>query len=199
MQYRLLLLDNYDSFTYNLKDYFEQLGCECVVVRNDETDISGLSGINFDGIVISPGPGRPFDAGILNKVIQEYHASVPILGICLGHQAIAEFFGAKLIKASYPMHGKVSQVLHAGDSLFAGLPVPMQVCRYHSLIVEWEGSAEITAIAHTQQGEVMALKHNTLPIYGVQFHPEAILTQSGMELLKNWLTCVPASKPMVFV
>lgn len=199
MQYRLLLLDNYDSFTYNLKDYFEQLGCECIVVRNDETDINGLNRIQFDGIVISPGPGTPAKAGILNEVIKVYHTKVPILGICLGHQAIGEFFGAKLKKAAYPMHGKVSQVIHTRDSLFAGLPSPMQVCRYHSLILEWEGGAEITGIAHTQQGEIMALKHNTLPVFGVQFHPEAILTQSGIELLKNWLTCIPASKPMVFV
>lgn len=188
----LLLLDNYDSFTYNLKDYLEQLGEVCYVVRNDELTVEALKKISFDAIVISPGPQKPADAGILNDVIREFHTTHPILGICLGHQALGEFFGARLVKASMPMHGKISQVFHTGNGLFHGLPSPFAACRYHSLVLEkWDTNLPIEPVAYTATGQVMALKHTVLPLWGVQFHPEAILTDFGLQLLENWLALLP--------
>jgi anthranilate synthase/aminodeoxychorismate synthase-like glutamine amidotransferase len=184
----LLLLDNYDSFTYNLKDYFEQLGQACFVVRNDEVTVEELKKLPITRIVISPGPKRPQDAGILNKVIENYYQTLPILGICLGHQAIGSFFGAQLVKSAYPMHGKISEVHHTGDALFASIPQQFKVCRYHSLELQWQQNKHIKSIATTANGTIMAIKHNTYPVWGVQFHPEAILTEYGMVLLKNWIT-----------
>lgn len=185
----LLLIDNYDSFTYNLKDYFEQLGEECLVIRNDELSINEIENINFDKIVLSPGPERPETAGILNDIIARFYLHYPIFGICLGHQALGEFFGAKLVKANYPMHGKVSLIEHNGDTFFSKIPRKFGVCRYHSLLLESIPS-ELDTLAITDSGECMAIKHQKLPLYGVQFHPEAILTQHGIPLLKNWLVTV---------
>lgn len=196
---RVLLLDNYDSFTYNLKDYLEQLGVACIVVRNDETTVDALKQLSFEGIVLSPGPQRPADAGILNAVIQNFYTTHPILGICLGHQALGEFFGAKLVKAKLPMHGKVSAIHHTGTDIFSNIPSPYNACRYHSLVLEDTANESLKIIAHTKSGETMALRHTTLPLWGVQFHPEAILTDYGLLLLNNWLSLSGVSKPMVFV
>jgi anthranilate synthase/aminodeoxychorismate synthase-like glutamine amidotransferase len=193
----LLLLDNYDSFTYNLKDYLEQLGATCHVVRNDEVTVDDLKKLSFSAIVISPGPQKPANAGILNQVIREFHTTHPILGICLGHQALGEFFGARLVKAQTPMHGKISEIFHTAEGLFKGIPSPFAACRYHSLVLEkWNSDMPLVPVAHTQNGEVMALKHTGLPLWGVQFHPEAILTNYGLQLLKNWLNLLP--KPEIW-
>lgn len=186
----ILLIDNYDSFTYNLKDYFEQLGEACIVVRNDEKTINEIKTLNFDKIVLSPGPEKPENAGILNIVIQEFHKQYPILGICLGHQALGEFFGAKLIKAAYPMHGKVSEIEHNGQEIFSNIPTLLKVCRYHSLLLSEIKDIPLEVIAKTQKGEVMAIKHNKYALWGVQFHPEAILSECGLIILKNWLETI---------
>lgn len=184
----LLLIDNYDSFTYNLKDYFGQLGQDCIVVRNDEMSLEEIKQLKFDRIVFSPGPQRPSDAGILMPLLQEFHTQYPILGICLGHQAIGEFFGAELVKSAYPMHGKVSEVVHNSQGILKNIPSPFKVCRYHSLELVSVENTLLEVLAVTNKNEVMAIKHRQLPLWGVQFHPEAILTQYGMVLLKNWLS-----------
>lgn len=188
----ILLIDNYDSFTYNLKDYFEQLGEECIVVRNDALTLEQIKQLKFNKIVLSPGPERPEKAGVMNEVIREFHSTIPILGICLGHQAIGEFFGANLVKAKKPMHGKVSSIQHNGAAIFNNIPTPFEVCRYHSLIITSIEHAELESIANTSLGEIMAVKHNKFKIFGVQFHPEAILTKFGLKLLDNWLTLADA-------
>ncbi|HYG15867.1 MAG TPA: aminodeoxychorismate/anthranilate synthase component II [Bacteroidia bacterium] len=193
----LILLDNYDSFTYNLKDYLEQLGATCHVVRNDEITVDELKKLTFSAIVISPGPQKPADAGILNAVISEFHTTHPILGICLGHQALGEFFGARLVKAKTPMHGKVSEIFHTGEKIFQNISSPFTACRYHSLLLaKWGPELPLVPVAHTSTGEVMALRHATLPLWGVQFHPEAILTSFGLQLLENWLNLLP--KPEIW-
>lgn len=186
MSKHIILLDNYDSFTYNLYDYFCRLGVCCTVVRNDAITVSQLEAMQPDAIVLSPGPKRPASAGILPKVVQHLHDKIPILGVCLGHQAIGEFFGATLVKATLPMHGKISMLKHNGGSIFKGIERPMQVMRYHSLLlVDLPDCLE--GLAYTETGELMALKHRNLPIWGLQFHPESILTVDGLTLLKNWL------------
>ncbi len=182
---KILLLDNFDSFTHILADYFLQLGAHLTIVRNDAT-VESLIAQNFDAVILSPGPGIPADAGIMFDIIQHYHIKVPILGICLGHQAIGEFFGATLLRALKPMHGKLSEISILPDPIFAGIAVPWPVVRYHSLILK-QLPPILAAIAFTQEGEIMAIKHSTLPIYGIQFHPEAALTQQGLQLLANWL------------
>jgi len=182
----VLLLDNYDSFTYNLRDYILQLGQQCVVVRNDEMTIDELEKINFSSAVISPGPRTPSDAGITMPFIERFHASKPILGICLGHQAIGEFFGAKLVKAVKPMHGKTSVITHTGHFLFDDLPGEVEVMRYHSLILDNLSAIPLQVIAQTAADEIMAIAHKDLKVAGVQFHPESILTPHGIVLLKNW-------------
>lgn len=182
----LLLLDNYDSFTYNLYDYLSQLGAACEVVRNDKISISELENCHFDGIVLSPGPKRPKDAGILMELIDYFHAKTPLLGICLGMQAIGEYFGAKLVHASIPMHGKTSWVEHTKTELFNGIEQPTQVMRYHSLLLKnLPNCLEPTAWTTTK--ELMAIQHKSYPIWGLQFHPESILTLEGLAILKNWL------------
>ncbi|NJN26690.1 MAG: aminodeoxychorismate/anthranilate synthase component II [Cyclobacteriaceae bacterium] len=180
----ILLIDNFDSFTYNLVDYFTQLGLKVIVKRNNIA-ISELLHERYQGIVLSPGPGKPEDAGNLMEVVHHYHTQLPILGICLGHQAIGQYFGAKLSKARLPMHGKISTVTHQNDQLFQDLPRSFDVVRYHSLLCETLGNS-LETIAETNTGEVMALKHKQWPIYGLQFHPEAVLTQFGLEILRNW-------------
>jgi anthranilate synthase component 2 len=183
----MLLLDNYDSFTYNLYDYFQQLGVACTVVRNDALDPDALDPDSFDALIFSPGPGRPADAGCMPALIERFHASKPMLGICLGHQALGEFFGAALQKAQSPMHGKTSRVQHHGHPLFRGIPDHFTVMRYHSLALQLPTGGPLEGIAYTAEGELMALAHTTLPLYGVQYHPESILTEFGLPLLKNWL------------
>lgn len=184
---RILLLDNYDSFTYNLYDYLLQAGAECRVVRNDELDIEAFELLDFQAIVLSPGPKRPSDAGLMPALIERYATRVPIFGVCLGMQALGEYFGARLVRAALPMHGKTSPIRHKGHPLFEHIPETFQVMRYHSLVLEsLEGSA-LQTIAETESGEIMALAHPSLPLSGVQFHPESILTEYGLQMLKNWV------------
>jgi anthranilate synthase/aminodeoxychorismate synthase-like glutamine amidotransferase len=183
---QLLLIDNYDSFTYNLYDYLMRLGARVEVHRNDAIALSKIGKMGLDGIVLSPGPERPAKAGLLMDIIASYHQQLPILGICLGHQAIGEFFGADLVKAKVPIHGKTSAIAHDNSLLFQGIAQPMQVMRYHSLILDNLPDC-LVATAHTSEGEIMALEHRSLPLFGVQFHPESILSPEGLSLLQNWL------------
>lgn len=188
----LLLFDNFDSFTYNLLDYFEQLGVRTTVVRND-VPLEEIEALAFEAIVLSPGPGVPRAAGGLMDVIRCFHQRVPMLGICLGHQALGEFLGAELTKARRPMHGKISEIDCMKDAFFAGLPARMPVVRYHSLILQ--GLPEdLVPLAFSKEDELMAFKHAHWPIYALQFHPEAILTTYGLKMLQNWLTIVNIAK-----
>lgn len=187
----VLLLDNYDSFTYNLRDYILQLGQDCMVVRNDEMSLNEIEKLDFSSAVISPGPKTPHEAGITIPFIEKFHAQKPILGICLGHQAIGEFFGAKLIKAKKPMHGKTSFEHHQNHFLFKNVPEPFEAMRYHSLILSEVEATPLQVIASTADGEIMAIAHPSLPIAGVQFHPESILTPSGLQILHNWFQIIP--------
>ena len=184
----LLVIDNYDSFTYNLCDYFHQLEQELYVIRNDEKTADELKKYKFSGLVLSPGPGTPQSSGNLMQIIKYWHNKIPILGICLGHQAIGSFFGAELIKAPYPMHGKISEIELCNHSMWNDIPQKIKVCRYHSLVLKFNNSDCITetAICKTDNTN-MAIAHKKLPIWGIQFHPEAILTEFGIDILKNWL------------
>lgn len=193
---RLLLLDNFDSFTFTLADYLRQLQAEVVVRRND-VSLPDLQQLHFDGIVLSPGPGTPAQAGVMPAVIEHYHRQVPMLGVCLGHQALGEFFGGTLTRAARPVHGKVSEmqcVPH--EALFAGLPAIQPVTRYHSLLLREPLPEALVPLARTTgpAPELMALRHRTLPLYGVQFHPEALLTPHGLAILANWLRCCIIAK-----
>ncbi|MEY2494514.1 MAG: anthranilate synthase component [Verrucomicrobiota bacterium] len=184
----ILIIDNYDSFTYNLVQYFGELGCDVLVKRNDEITVAEIESLNPDRICISPGPGRPEDAGISNEIIREIGSRKPILGVCLGHQCIGAVFGAEVASAPRLMHGKTSPIQHHSTGLFANLPTPFDATRYHSLIVRRETVPDCLEItAETAEGEVMGLQHRVFPIHGVQFHPESILTADGMKLLGNFL------------
>lgn len=184
---KILLLDNYDSFTYNLYDYLLQTGSECQVLRNDALSLAAFEQLDFQAIVFSPGPKRPAEAGLMPALIERLHDRVPMLGICLGHQALGEFFGAKLVKAAIPMHGKTTEIRHNGHPLFANIPERFTVMRYHSLLLQSLDGTSLECLAKTDEGEIMALAHRTLPLLGVQFHPESILTEHGLQLLKNWV------------
>ncbi|MDH3492283.1 MAG: aminodeoxychorismate/anthranilate synthase component II [Acidobacteriota bacterium] len=186
----ILIVDNYDSFTYNLVQYFGELGAELSVFRNDELDLNRIgTELDVDKIVISPGPGTPEDAGISLDLIGEFAGRMPILGVCLGHQAIAQAFGGKIVRAPKPIHGKPSSVKHTGDGLFSGIPNPFEVGRYHSLIVDREAFPdELSVTAETDDGIMMGLKHRQLDIYGLQFHPESIMTPEGKNILQNFLS-----------
>lgn len=184
----LLLIDNYDSFTFNLAQYFEELGEDVRVIRNDAIEVSGAQALHPARIVISPGPGVPSKAGVTPAMIKAFAGRVPILGVCLGHQALAEAFGGRVIHAPTLVHGKTSQIIHDTKGIFAGLPNPFAATRYHSLCVDASSLPECLEIsAHTQDGVIMGLRHRTMPLDGVQFHPEAILTVHGKQLLENWL------------
>ncbi|WP_319204952.1 aminodeoxychorismate/anthranilate synthase component II [uncultured Ilyobacter sp.] len=184
----ILMIDNYDSFTYNLVQYLSQLGEKIVVKRNDEITLQEITKLSPNMIVISPGPCTPDDAGISLEVIKKFKGKIPILGICLGHQSIAQVFGAKIIKASEPVHGKVHKITHNNTGVFQNLNNPLKVTRYHSLIVDKKSLPECLEItAFGPKEEIMGLKHKTYLIEGVQFHPEAILTEQGLELLQNFL------------
>ncbi|MBP6019108.1 MAG: aminodeoxychorismate/anthranilate synthase component II [Burkholderiaceae bacterium] len=185
----ILMLDNYDSFTYNLVQYFGELGAEVHVHRNDQISIADVVAMNPSRICVSPGPCSPAEAGISVPLIQHFAGKVPILGVCLGHQAIGAAFGGHIIKAKQLMHGKTSLIAHSGTDLFQGLPSPYTVTRYHSLAIDPDRLPNcLEATAHTEDGEIMAIRHKTLPVYGVQFHPESILSEHGHALLKNFLT-----------
>jgi len=187
---QILLVDNYDSFTYNLYDYIAQLGAECTVIRNDEYSLEAIKAMTFDGIILSPGPKIPKSAGLLMQLIDTFHRSTPIFGICLGHQGIGEYFGGKLVKAQLPMHGKTSIITHTEHILFENIPSPFEVMRYHSLIIKNLEDTNLEVISTTNKNEIMAIAHRELPIFGVQFHPESILTKNGLQLLENWLKIV---------
>lgn len=186
----LLLLDNYDSFTFNLYDYLLQTGVSCTVLRNDAFELQDLTTIEFQAIVLSPGPKRPADAGLMMQIIDQYHQKMPILGICLGHQALGEYFGAKLVKAAEPVHGKTSAVMHHNHWLFEGIPSPFTAMRYHSLLLESLEGTPLQKIAATKNAEIMALEHPSLPLTGVQFHPESILTEHGLKMIQNWVNSI---------
>jgi para-aminobenzoate synthetase component 2 len=183
----ILLIDNYDSFTYNLVDYIEQLNIACEVLQNDNPDILSLDLSRFEAVILSPGPGTPENSGFLMPFIEKYINDIPILGICLGHQALGQFFGMKLIKNTKPVHGKISLVNHNEKGPFQGLKNPMTACRYHSLVLVNDENSEIRITATADEEEIMAIEHISLPVYGIQFHPEAILTLEGKELLWNWI------------
>jgi anthranilate synthase component 2 len=184
----LLMIDNYDSFTYNLVQYFGELGQDVRVFRNDEITLDQIEALSPDRICISPGPCTPNEAGVSLGVFERFAGRVPILGVCLGHQALGQAFGGKVIRAKTLMHGKTSPVAHTGVGVFAGLPTPFEAARYHSLAVERASLPECLEVtAWTVDGEIMGLRHKTLPVEGVQFHPESILTQYGHELLANFL------------
>ena len=185
---KLLVIDNYDSFTYNLVQIFGELGADPTVKRNDEISVDQVRQLNPARICVSPGPGRPRDAGVSSEIIRELGPSIPTLGVCLGHQCIAEVFGGEVVRADKLMHGKTSQIRHNGNGIFKNLAQPLEATRYHSLIVRRESlpdSLDITA--ETDDGEIMGLKHRQFSIYGVQFHPESILTTEGKKLLANFL------------
>ena len=185
----IFVIDNYDSFTYNLVQYLGTLGAEVQVRRNDAITVKELQALRPDGLVISPGPGEPRDAGVTEDAIRGLAGTVPILGVCLGHQAIGEVYGGKVIRAPRLMHGKTSPILHRGRGLFAGLDNPFEATRYHSLIVEREGLPEVFEVmAWTPENELMGIKHKQHETWGVQFHPESILTASGLKLIENFLT-----------
>ena len=190
---RVVLIDNYDSFTFNLVQYFGELGEEVTVIRNDAKTVAEIAALRPDRIVISPGPCTPNEAGVSLQVLRELSASVPILGVCLGHQAIGQAFGGEVVRAKTIMHGKTSPIRHRGQGVFAGVPDGFEATRYHSLVVRREAlpeALEITAWTADADGgidEIMGLRHRSLPVEGVQFHPESILTQHGHDLLRNFL------------
>ncbi|WP_273184854.1 anthranilate synthase component II [Hyphomonas adhaerens] len=185
---KVLVVDNYDSFTWNLVHYLEELGADTTVVRNDAMTVEEALTSGFDGILLSPGPCTPNEAGICVALIQKAPDNLPILGVCLGHQSIGQAFGGKVITAREIRHGKLSDIHQTGGDLFEGLPETYRVVRYHSLAVRPEDLPEdLVADAFTDDGEIMALHHKSRPVYGVQFHPESILTEHGHALLKNWL------------
>lgn len=185
----LLVLDNYDSFTYNLVQYFGELGADLMVKRNDEITLDEIAALAPERIVISPGPCTPAEAGISNDVIRRFGPTTPLLGVCLGHQCIGHVFGGDVVRAGRLMHGKTSPILHGNQGVFTGLPSPFEATRYHSLLVKRETfpEAELEITAETAEGEIMGLRHRAHPIHGVQFHPESILTLEGKRLLQNFL------------
>ena len=190
----LLVLDNYDSFTYNLVQYLGELGEEPVVRRNDEISVDDIGAMGVTRMVISPGPCTPSEAGITVAAIRRWGSQVPTLGVCLGHQAIGEAYGGRVVRAKRLMHGKTSSIAHDGTGLFAGVPSPLEVMRYHSLVIEAESlpdELEVIARDVDDPTEIHAVRHSAHPVWGVQFHPESILTQNGKEILRNFLTMAP--------
>ncbi len=186
---RVVVIDNYDSFVYNLVQYLGELGAEPLVYRHDELDLADLLALHPDGVLVSPGPRRPEDAGISNQAIRDCaDRGVPVLGVCLGHQCVGQVFGGTVTRAPQVMHGKTSVITHDGSGVFTGLPNPLRATRYHSLIVDRPSlPSELVVTAESEDGLVMGLRHQSLPVEGVQFHPESILTDSGHALLRNFL------------
>jgi anthranilate synthase/aminodeoxychorismate synthase-like glutamine amidotransferase len=188
MPARILVIDNYDSFVYNLVQYLGELGSEPIVYRNDAIDLASVTALGPDGILISPGPGRPDDAGVSNQLIADFSGKLPILGVCLGHQCIGQSFGGRVGRASSVMHGKTSSVRHDGRGVLAGLASPFTATRYHSRVVERDSLPDMLEItAEAEDGTIMGLRHRDLPVEGLQFHPESILTDDGHRIVANWL------------
>lgn len=193
----ILIVDNFDSFTYNLVDYFNQLGEECEVIRNDVPP-KKLDKQDYSAVVLSPGPGKPEDAGFLMDYLKEFEDYLPILGICLGHQAIAKYYGADIVKAIKPMHGKISKIHLVSESqILDGLPSEFNVVRYHSLIVQNLKNTALNSLAATSENENMIFSHSYFPIFGIQYHPEAALTQYGLKILKNWISLLETNKEAI--
>jgi anthranilate synthase component 2 len=191
---RVLVIDNYDSFVYNLVQYLGELGAEPLVHRHDELTIDEIRALEPDAVLISPGPGTPDDAGVSNDVIRTFGGVVPVLGVCLGHQCIGQVYGGTVVRAPEVMHGKTSLIRHQGAGVFAGLPEPLEATRYHSLVVDRASVPDCLEItAETDDGIVMGLRHRELPVEGVQFHPESILTTGGHDLLRNFLAAAGAT------
>jgi anthranilate synthase/aminodeoxychorismate synthase-like glutamine amidotransferase len=187
----ILMIDNYDSFTYNLVQYLGQLGEEVAVHRNDAITLDEIEAMNPEAIFLSPGPCSPEQAGISVDVVRRFHRSVPLMGVCLGHQAIGHAFGGRVVRAERIMHGKTSPILNDGRTIFRGLPSPFPAGRYHSLIVERESLPDCLEVsAETEEGEIMGLRHRTLPVEGIQFHPESILTPGGKRIIRNFLQLI---------
>lgn len=184
----ILLIDNYDSFVHNLARYVRELGAETLVARNDAISVAEIAALRPEAVIVSPGPCTPREAGVSNAAIAALGATVPMLGVCLGHQCLADALGGRVVRAARPRHGKTSPIHHDGRGLFEGLPSPFEATRYHSLIVEREGLPEaLEVVATTPEDEIMALRHREWPVWGVQFHPESVLTQHGHALLRNFL------------
>lgn len=184
----LLMIDNYDSFVYNLVRYFEEIGEEVEVVRNDKINLDSIDINKYSGIIISPGPKNPKESGLCLDIIDKFKDDIPILGICLGHQCIGHYFGSKIVKGEKPMHGKISEITHNNKGIFHGVKNPLNVTRYHSLVVNKEElPEELIITAQTSDEVIMGIRHNSLPVYGVQFHPEAELTEEGHKILKNFV------------
>ncbi len=184
----ILVIDNYDSFVYNLAQYLGELGWDPVVLRNDRISVEGIAAMKPSHVVISPGPGTPDDAGISNEVIKQFGGKIPILGVCLGHQCIGQVYGGRIVRAAVPMHGKSSEIHHDGKTIYKGLPHPFTAARYHSLVIEpasMPKSLEVSA--RTEAGEIMGVRHREYVVEGVQFHPESIMTGGGHDLLRNFL------------
>ncbi|MCB1784137.1 MAG: aminodeoxychorismate/anthranilate synthase component II [Alphaproteobacteria bacterium] len=188
----ILVIDNYDSFVYNLARYVERLGQPCTVIRNDALTLQDIEQMNPEAIILSPGPCAPQQAGISIDLIRTFGPQIPILGVCLGHQAIGEAYGGETIRAGKPVHGKTSRITHDKQALFQGLPTPMDVGRYHSLVTKLPEGCGLTVTATSDDGEIMAIQHDHDPVYGVQFHPESILTPSGADLMQNFLSLARA-------
>ena len=189
----LLLLDNYDSFTYNIDQLFSDIGAQVEVVRSDKISIDEIRAKDYRGVIISPGPGIPQDAGISEEVIRQLGGEIPILGICLGHQAIGEVFGGRVVRAGEIVHGKASPICHCGTGLYQGIPEHTQVARYHSLIIERESLPDVLEVtSQLDNGTIMGVRHKTFPIEGIQFHPESILTPDGRAMMKNYLKDIGA-------
>jgi anthranilate synthase/aminodeoxychorismate synthase-like glutamine amidotransferase len=184
----ILIVDNYDSFTYNLAQYFGELGCALMVKRNDAISLDEISSLRPTHVCISPGPGRPAQAGLSNEIVRRFAPQLPLLGVCLGHQCIGEVFGGRIVAAPRLLHGKTSQIKHNGSGVFANLPNPFTATRYHSLIVSPDSVPDCLEVtAQTSEGEIMGLRHRDFPVHGVQFHPESILTAEGKKLLANFV------------
>ena len=190
---RVVVIDNYDSFVYNLVQYLGELGAEPIVHRHDALTLDGFRGLEPDAVLVSPGPGRPEDAGISNEAIRAFgEHGVPVLGVCLGHQCVGQVYGGRVERAPLVMHGKTSEITHDGRGVFVGVPSPFTATRYHSLVVARDSVPDVLEVtAESEDGLVMGLRHRELPIEGVQFHPESILTESGHDLLRNFLAGVP--------
>ncbi|WP_302947824.1 aminodeoxychorismate/anthranilate synthase component II [uncultured Selenomonas sp.] len=189
----LLLLDNYDSFTYNIYQLFSDIGAQVEVIRSDKISIDEIRTNGYRGVIISPGPGIPQDAGISEEVIRQLGGEIPILGICLGHQAIGEVFGGRIVRAGEIVHGKASPIRHCGTGLYQGIPEHTQVARYHSLIIERESLPDVLEVtSQLDNGTIMGVRHKTFPIEGIQFHPESILTPDGRAMMKNYLKDIGA-------